>query len=95
MSGADENDATCMLPPTAYVPTPGNGLAGLTVGIPAEYHIEGLSPSVLGLWRQGESWLAEAGASARVRQLRHHFFFIFGPFRGFLSATPSHTRHVI
>ena len=34
MSGADEQDSTCTLPPTTFVPTPGAGLDGISVGIP-------------------------------------------------------------
>ena len=38
------------------------GVRGLTIGIPAEYGIDGLNPEVMRLWSRGKDWLKDAGA---------------------------------
>lgn len=70
VAGPDPRDSTCL--PT---PVPGQGnyyhqqtldplkpLAGLRVGIAAEFQVEGLDPAVVDAWAAGARLLAEAGA---------------------------------
>lgn len=44
---------------------------GLKIGIPKEYHAEGLSEEIDNLWKQGIKWLEEAGAEIIDISLPH------------------------
>ncbi len=46
-------------------------LKGIKIGIPKEYHIEGLSPEILDLWKLGQKYLQEAGAELLEISLPH------------------------
>ena len=63
MAGFDPKDST-----SADVPVPdfevalGQGVAGMKIGIPTEYRIDGTDPEIDALWDQGIEWLKDAGA---------------------------------
>jgi aspartyl-tRNA(Asn)/glutamyl-tRNA(Gln) amidotransferase subunit A len=63
MAGFDPKDST-----SADVPVPdfeavlGQGVAGMKIGIPTEYRIDGTDPEIDALWDQGIAWLKDAGA---------------------------------
>src|SRR6202012_2686839 len=63
MAGAHPKDSTCA---DAAVPdygaAIGRSVKGMTIGIPREYRLEGMSPEIEGLWRRGAEWLRDAGA---------------------------------
>lgn len=72
MAGHDPKDAT-----SAYVEVPDFakalelGVKGLKVGIPKEYHLEGMPEDILNLWEQGKKWLKDAGAELVDISLPH------------------------
>src|SRR5262245_5004379 len=72
MAGHDPKDST-----SAEVPVPDfaaaltGSVAGLKVGIPAEYRLDGTNPEVLALWDRGVEWLKAAGAEIRPVSLPH------------------------
>jgi len=43
----------------------GSSLKGQVIGVPKEYHVEGMSSEIEKVWSQGVSWLQDAGASIR------------------------------
>jgi aspartyl-tRNA(Asn)/glutamyl-tRNA(Gln) amidotransferase subunit A len=63
MAGHDPRDST-----SAPVPVPdfeaalGGDIAGLRVGIPREYHVDGMPDEIEVLWQQGVEWLRASGA---------------------------------
>ena len=63
MAGFDPKDST-----SADVPVPdfeaalGQGIAGMKIGIPQEYRIDGTDAEIDALWDQGIAWLKDAGA---------------------------------
>ena len=63
MAGPDDKDTTCAdLPVPDYEQAIGRSIAGMRVGIPREYRLQGMSAEVDALWAKGAEWLAEAGA---------------------------------
>ncbi|MDA0653025.1 MAG: amidase family protein, partial [Proteobacteria bacterium] len=65
MAGFDPKDSTSAdrkLPDFEAVL--GQGIAGMKIGIPKEYRVEGADPEILALWDQGIKWLEAAGATA-------------------------------
>jgi aspartyl-tRNA(Asn)/glutamyl-tRNA(Gln) amidotransferase subunit A len=46
-------------------------LKGIKIGIPKEYNMEGISPEVFDLWKQGQKYLQEAGAEIVEISLPH------------------------
>jgi aspartyl-tRNA(Asn)/glutamyl-tRNA(Gln) amidotransferase subunit A len=72
MSGHDPKDST-----SAPVPVPDfaadleKPLAGLRVGVPQEYRLDGMPPEIEQLWQQGEAWLRDAGCAVRPVSLPH------------------------
>jgi aspartyl-tRNA(Asn)/glutamyl-tRNA(Gln) amidotransferase subunit A len=72
--GFDERDSTCV---NLEVPKLLNELAnfhdlkGMRIGIPKEYHIEGISEEVLSLWKKGQKMLQDAGAEIVEISLPH------------------------
>lgn len=72
MAGHDPKDAT-----SAHVEVPDFakalelGVKGLKVGIPKEYHLEGMPEDILNLWKQGKKWLKDAGAELVDISLPH------------------------
>jgi len=61
MAGFDAKDATSLKP----------SLAGKTVGIPAEYLVEGMPPEIAALWQIGIAWVKDAGAEVIEVSLPH------------------------
>jgi aspartyl-tRNA(Asn)/glutamyl-tRNA(Gln) amidotransferase subunit A len=63
MAGPDEKDSTCA---TSAVPdyeaAVGRSPKGLTIGIPREYRLDGMSQEIEALWSRGADWLRAAGA---------------------------------
>ena len=83
MAGYDPLDSTSMpLPVPNFEAATCGGVRGLRIGIPREYRIEGMAGEIERLWRDGESWLRDAGADdhrgiaaahpLRARHLLHH-----------------------
>lgn len=72
MCGFDANDST-----SAEQPVPnfesllGGDIKGLRVGIPAEYHADGMDAEITKLWQQGKQWLTDAGAEIVDISLPH------------------------
>ena len=46
-------------------------LAGLRVGVPKEYQLEGTPPEITALWQQGIAWLKDAGCTIHPISLPH------------------------
>ena len=63
MAGPDAKDSTCA---TGAVPdyeaAIGRSVKGLTIGIPREYRLDGMSAEIEALWNRGAEWLKAAGA---------------------------------
>jgi aspartyl-tRNA(Asn)/glutamyl-tRNA(Gln) amidotransferase subunit A len=72
MSGHDPKDST-----SAPIPVPDfaaeleKPLAGLRVGVPKEYQLDGTPPEISALWEQGIAWLKDAGCSIHPISLPH------------------------
>ena len=65
MAGFDPKDSTSADRPLSdFEAVLGQGIAGMKIGIPKEYRIEGADPEILALWDQGIKWLENAGAEA-------------------------------
>ena len=72
MAGHDPKDATSApLEVPDFAAALGSGIAGLKVGIPAEYRLDGMADEIDALWRQGVAWLEAAGAEVREVSLPH------------------------
>jgi len=72
MAGFDPKDSTSVDRPVPdYVAATKRGVRGLRIGVPAEYRMDGMNPDVEALWRQGLSWLREAGAEIVDVSLPH------------------------
>ncbi len=72
MAGHDPLDSTSMpLPVPDFEAAMGGGVRGLRVGIPREYRIDGMAGEIERLWRDGESWLRDAGAEIIEVSLPH------------------------
>ena len=72
MSGHDPKDTT-----SADVAVPDfeaavtRGVKGMTIGIPKEYRLDGMSPEIAALWDRGAEWLRDAGARIVEVSLPH------------------------
>jgi aspartyl-tRNA(Asn)/glutamyl-tRNA(Gln) amidotransferase subunit A len=63
MAGPDAKDSTCVDQPVPdYEAAIGRSPKGLTIGIPREYRLDGMSQEIEALWTRGAQWLREAGA---------------------------------
>ena len=72
MASVDPKDTTSVdLPVPDYEKAIGGSVKGMKIGIPKEYHIEGMSEEVLALWQQGIAWLKDAGAEIVDISLPH------------------------
>ncbi len=72
MAGHDPRDSTSAdLPVPDYEAALTGEVRGLTIGIPREYRVEGMSPEIEALWQQGIAWLKAAGATIREISLPH------------------------
>ena len=47
------------------------GVKGLRIGVPREYHVDGMPAEIEALWQQGISWLRDAGAEIVDVSLPH------------------------
>jgi aspartyl-tRNA(Asn)/glutamyl-tRNA(Gln) amidotransferase subunit A len=72
MAGPDARDTTCAdLPVPDFEAAVSRGVKGLTIGIPKEYRVDGMSPEIEALWEQGAAWLRAAGARIVEVSLPH------------------------
>jgi aspartyl-tRNA(Asn)/glutamyl-tRNA(Gln) amidotransferase subunit A len=72
MAGHDPKDSTSVNRPVPdYAAACRRGVKGLRIGIPREYHADGLPPEIEALWTQGIAWLREAGAEIVDVSLPH------------------------
>src|SRR5918993_2482487 len=72
MSGVDARDTTSVdLPVPDFEAAVSRGVKGLKIGIPKEYRVDGMSPEIEALWRQGTEWLRDAGAEIVDVSLPH------------------------
>ncbi len=72
MAGHDPKDTTSVdLPVPDFEAAVGRGVKGLTIGIPSEYRMPGMSAEIEGLWDQGRRWLEAAGARIVEISLPH------------------------
>ena len=51
-----------------------DGIKGMTVGIPAEYTMDGMDESIARLWDEGRLWMEDAGATCVEVSLPHTSF---------------------
>jgi len=66
-----KNTTSADLPVPDFEAAVGQGVKGLTIGIPKEYRVEGMAHEIEALWQQGISWLKEAGAEIEEVSLPH------------------------
>jgi aspartyl-tRNA(Asn)/glutamyl-tRNA(Gln) amidotransferase subunit A len=72
MASHDPKDTTSAdLPVPDFEAAVGQGVKGLTIGIPKEYRVEGMAPEIDALWQQGVEWLKDAGAEIKEVSLPH------------------------
>jgi aspartyl-tRNA(Asn)/glutamyl-tRNA(Gln) amidotransferase subunit A len=72
MAGYDPNDSTSADRPMPDLEAALTGdLRGLTIGIPAEYRLDGTPAEISRLWEQGVDWLKAAGCGVRAINLPH------------------------
>ena len=72
MAGHDPKDTTSV---DAAVPdyeaAIGRSVSGMTIAIPKEYRVEGMSEDIERLWERGVAWLRDAGAKVVEASLPH------------------------
>lgn len=72
MASYDEKDTTSVnLPVPDYQEQMAGKIKGLTIGIPKEYRLDGMSDEIEALWQQGIDWYKEAGAKIVEVSLPH------------------------
>ena len=72
MAGHDEKDTTSAdIAVPDYEKAVGASVKGLTIGIPKEYHMEGMPAEIEALWHKGVEWLKAAGCEIREISLPH------------------------
>jgi aspartyl-tRNA(Asn)/glutamyl-tRNA(Gln) amidotransferase subunit A len=72
MAGHDPKDTTSVdVPVPDYEAAIGRSIKGMKIGIPKEYHLEGMPPEIEKLWAQGKEWMKAAGASIVDISLPH------------------------
>ena len=72
MAGHDPKDSTSLnVPVPDYEAALTGDIRGLTVGIPAEYRVDGMPEEIARLWSQGTDWLRDAGAEIVEVSLPH------------------------
>ena len=63
MAGFDPKDSTSVdMPVPDYEAAVGRSVKGMTIGIPGEYRLDGMSAEIEKLWQDGIAWLKAAGA---------------------------------
>jgi len=71
-ASVDAKDTTSVDTPVPdYEAAVGRSVKGLTIGIPKEYRVDGLSPEIARLWDDGIAMLTAAGATVREISLPH------------------------
>jgi aspartyl-tRNA(Asn)/glutamyl-tRNA(Gln) amidotransferase subunit A len=72
MASVDDKDTTSVdLPVPDYEKAIGKSIRGLRIGIPNEYHADGMSAEIEALWNKGAAWLKEQGAEIVEISLPH------------------------
>jgi aspartyl-tRNA(Asn)/glutamyl-tRNA(Gln) amidotransferase subunit A len=72
MASHDPKDTTSAdLPVPDFEAAVGQGVKGLTIGVPKEYRVPGMAPEIEALWQQGIEWLKAAGADIKEVSLPH------------------------
>ena len=72
MAGHDPKDTTSVdLPVPDYEAAIGKSVKGMTIGIPKEYRVDGMSSEIETLWSKGAQWLKDAGAKIVDVSLPH------------------------
>ncbi|MCZ2328284.1 Asp-tRNA(Asn)/Glu-tRNA(Gln) amidotransferase subunit GatA [Bartonella sp. F02] len=72
MASFDKKDSTSVnIPVPDYENYIGRSIKGMKIGIPKEYHMEGISSEIVELWQAGINWLKEAGAEIINISLPH------------------------
>jgi aspartyl-tRNA(Asn)/glutamyl-tRNA(Gln) amidotransferase subunit A len=72
MASVDAKDTTSVdIAVPDYETAIGKPLAGLKIGIPKEYRVDGMPEDIEKLWQQGIAWLKDAGASIVDISLPH------------------------
>ncbi len=72
MAGFDPKDSTSIDAPVPdWAGALDSNLEGKTVGIPREYHVDGMDPEIEASWEQGKQWLRDAGAKVVDISLPH------------------------
>jgi aspartyl-tRNA(Asn)/glutamyl-tRNA(Gln) amidotransferase subunit A len=72
MAGHDPKDSTSLpAPPPDFRKACGKSVKGMTIGVPEEYHVEGMPAEIQKLWDQGVAWLKDAGAEIKRVSLKH------------------------
>ncbi len=72
MAGHDPKDSTSVdIPVPDYRAGLDGGVKGLKIGIPKEYRVDGMDPSIEKLWTDGIDWLKAAGAEMVDISLPH------------------------
>jgi aspartyl-tRNA(Asn)/glutamyl-tRNA(Gln) amidotransferase subunit A len=72
MAGHDPKDSTSVDTPVPdYEAACRRGVAGLRIGVPREYRMDGMPEEIERLWRQGLDWLRDAGAEVIDVSLPH------------------------
>jgi aspartyl-tRNA(Asn)/glutamyl-tRNA(Gln) amidotransferase subunit A len=72
MASVDTKDTTSVdIAVPDYESVIGKRLAGLKIGIPKEYRVDGMPEEIEKLWQQGIAWLKDAGASIVDISLPH------------------------
>jgi aspartyl-tRNA(Asn)/glutamyl-tRNA(Gln) amidotransferase subunit A len=68
MAGHDPKDSTSINTPVPdYEAVLGQGIKGMTIGVPKEYRVDGMPAEIEALWQQGIDWMKAAGA--RVKEI--------------------------
>ncbi len=66
MAGHDPKDSTSINKPVPdYEAVLGQGIKGLTIGVPKEYRVDGMPAEIEKLWQQGIDWMKAAGAEVK------------------------------
>ena len=72
MVSHDAGDSTSVTEPMPDLMAGLNdGIKGMTIGIPAEYTMDGMDGEITSLWEEGRKWLEDAGASCVEVSLPH------------------------
>jgi aspartyl-tRNA(Asn)/glutamyl-tRNA(Gln) amidotransferase subunit A len=72
MAGHDPRDTTCVdMAVPDYEAALTRAVRGMKIGVPKEYHVDGMPDEIEALWRKGADWLTAAGAEMVEVSLPH------------------------